>query len=402
MRITKKNIKEDESKFRKEAEKVVCRNEVYDSSNLSPGKLTELLHELQVYQVEVEMQNEELRISQVELEKERLKFKNLFNSAPAGFFVLDAYGIVQELNEKGLLMLEANKSEIINRRIQNYISKDDNEKFVCFFKRIKDFNVNQSGEFKMVTANGRNFYTQMEGRAVTDEISQSAAFYFTIIDVTEKKIAENKQNETRKRLELALYASSSGTWNVYLKTGKVLLDQHSKSILRLKEGGLIGNYYSFLNIIHPDDRDEVDKNIHAAIATETELNVTFRLSNTGSKVYYIEAMGQVIKEPNGENDFAGLLTDITEKKTLEHVALKLKFNEQNRIIKTILETQENERRRISNDLHHSVGQLLYVTKLKFEESMHGNNVSPAFLATSILIDEAIKEVRNISFQLSPS
>ena len=78
-----------------------------------PGSEAELVHELQVHQAELEMQNEELRNSQIELSKLYEEYHELYNEAPVGYFSLDNKGIIRNVNIKGAELLGLEKNRII-------------------------------------------------------------------------------------------------------------------------------------------------------------------------------------------------------------------------------------------------------------------------------------------------
>ncbi|PSR53114.1 hypothetical protein AHMF7605_06020 [Adhaeribacter arboris] len=98
-----------------------------------------------------------------------------------------------------------------------------------------------------------------------------------------------------------------------------------------------------------------------------------------------------------------IVHDITERKRMEDERINSKLTQQKAILNAILDTQEAERKRISEALHNGLGQLLYATKLQLGD-MHPEKPLEKELQTSIdnLLNEAIKETRQLSFELMPS
>jgi signal transduction histidine kinase len=94
------------------------------------------------------------------------------------------------------------------------------------------------------------------------------------------------------------------------------------------------------------------------------------------------------------------MIDITDKKRIEEETVVLKNNQQRLIALATLNAEESERRRISDALHDSVSQLLYGIKMKLGALDLGH--TKAHIDISTLIDQAIQETRNISFELAPS
>src|SRR5690349_2832814 len=76
-----------------------------------------LLDELQIFQLELEMQNEELAESHRLLDIERIKFEGFFNHAPVGYFILDNIGTVEQANLTGADLLHVSKNNLLNKRL---------------------------------------------------------------------------------------------------------------------------------------------------------------------------------------------------------------------------------------------------------------------------------------------
>ncbi|MGA9291211.1 MAG: PAS domain-containing protein, partial [Ignavibacteriaceae bacterium] len=93
-----------------------------------------LVHLLQVHQVELEHQNEELRITQNELEVSRNKYVNLFDFSPTPYFTLDMEGIIKEVNLSASKMLGIGRSKLIGKKLITYIPLNEKEIFNSFIK----------------------------------------------------------------------------------------------------------------------------------------------------------------------------------------------------------------------------------------------------------------------------
>ena len=75
-----------------------------------------LVHELQVHQIELEMQNEELKLAKLEAEDALTKYSDLYDFAPIGLFTFDAQGLIQEVNLAGAMLLGVERRSLMNRQ----------------------------------------------------------------------------------------------------------------------------------------------------------------------------------------------------------------------------------------------------------------------------------------------
>jgi len=90
--------------LRQRAEKLLSKK-FKPMPKIQDNDIKALVHELQVHQVELEMQNEELRKAQVEIEESRKKYVELYEFAPVGYFTLNNMGVIVEANLRGASLL---------------------------------------------------------------------------------------------------------------------------------------------------------------------------------------------------------------------------------------------------------------------------------------------------------
>ena len=155
------------------------------AENSSREDINLLLNELQVFQLKLEMQNEELKSSYQTLETERAKFAGLFDLAPVGYFILDYFGVVEEVNQAGVDLLNTSKNRIISKRFQSFIAVESYENFFSFLHKMQNGNGKQTMEVKMqLSPDQPLIYTRMEGIAVPHLLSSGAKYYITVIDIS--------------------------------------------------------------------------------------------------------------------------------------------------------------------------------------------------------------------------
>ena len=117
----------DDSELRRRAEEKLkaATSGSEDLSGVSPDKMANLIHELQVHQIELKMQNDELRRIQVELEKTRDRYSHLYDFAPFGYFTMSEKGIIEEANLKGAATIGIERSALIGKPFTRLVLRDD-------------------------------------------------------------------------------------------------------------------------------------------------------------------------------------------------------------------------------------------------------------------------------------
>src|SRR5215467_340219 len=91
--------------------------------DLSKEKAQRLAHELKVHQIELEMQNEELRQSQAELGQSTDRLSNLYDFSPVGYMTLDASGTIVEANLTTAKMLRVTRHELLQKKLHRFVDR---------------------------------------------------------------------------------------------------------------------------------------------------------------------------------------------------------------------------------------------------------------------------------------
>jgi PAS domain S-box-containing protein len=150
-----------------------------------------LLHELQLQQLEMEMQNQELRANQFTLEELNKKHVELFEFAPNGYFSLSEDGMVREVNFTGANLLGIKKDKIVNQLFLNFIPSEDQETFaICWFNLIEtqDYQVFKT---RLSRHDGHQLYVRIA--LSINERSNGFQILLALTDVTLVRQIENAQ-----------------------------------------------------------------------------------------------------------------------------------------------------------------------------------------------------------------
>lgn len=380
--------------LRAQAEQVF--NIVADHSNPAPKQdFDTIFQDLQIMQIELEMQNEELHLANEQLEIERLKFTGIYDLAPVGYFILNQQAVINQVNAVGAKMLETGKASIEGKKLLQFVAPDHRDIFYGFFEHLLRSGGQHNRQFKFISGAGREFYVRAEGCA----IRSASQCYIAIMDMTEDIRTHLRLTEISERLQLAMDTSAAITWELHLPSMHFYLDSRNHDICFAGPDRFDNTYSSFIALINPDDHFVVDQHFRTAINAKTEIDISCRFVSTTDQIHFAHIRGCLVSASVPVSlRFVGIIWDITEKKLLEERNEALRIDRQREITAATLHAEENERKRISEALHDSVSQLLYGIKLQ----LSAKNYAEAIAKANKLLDTAIQETRNISFQLAPS
>ncbi len=192
-------IKRHAEDLRQRAEKRL-KNPSAGQDGISPEHSQGLLHELQVHQIELEMQNEELRRMQVELEISRAKYFDLFDLAPVGYLTLNEKGMILEANLTASKLLGADRSALVNKPITRFIFREDQDIYYMNRKQLMGMGTPQTFELRMIRREGSMFWVRVEATTVQTGESESIAYKVVMSDISEEKMVEQVRLELERRL----------------------------------------------------------------------------------------------------------------------------------------------------------------------------------------------------------
>ncbi len=208
------------NQLRDKAEEILRENK---SDMPSFNSFSELVHELQTHQIELEMQNQELRKTSLDLEKEKLKYYNLYEFAPVGYFSLDENEIIKDVNLAGTVLLGIDKTEQINSAFIRFMNSESRRTFYKHLGKVKNTGIRQSCELILLKKDGKPFYANLE--TVLIQNNEAKEFRITVNDITKRVNAE----EALKKKEIP-YLTLFNSINEGFCTVEVIFDADEKPV----------------------------------------------------------------------------------------------------------------------------------------------------------------------------
>ena len=164
---------------------------------LSPEEARQTLHELRVHQIELEMQNEELRRAQAQLDQARSRYFDLYDMAPVGYCSVGAQDLILEANLTAATLLGAARSALAGQPISRFIRKEDQDIYYLQSKRLLETALPQAFDLRMLKHDGAQFWARLSATVAKDEHG-ATVLRVVLSDVSERKRTEEAlQQQTR-------------------------------------------------------------------------------------------------------------------------------------------------------------------------------------------------------------
>jgi PAS domain S-box-containing protein len=158
-----------------------------------------LVHELQVHQIELEMQNDELRRAQVEIEESRSKYSDLYDFAPAGYFSLNAGGEIVRVNLTGACLLNIDREKLLHRLLSAFVEPSYQWVFTEHFRKAFSQGEGTHCELKMVREGGEPFHAFLN--SISSNEGSAIRVRTIIADITDRKRAEEEVRHLNEELK---------------------------------------------------------------------------------------------------------------------------------------------------------------------------------------------------------
>ena len=194
--------------LRRKAEEKL-RTELERLDQLSTRDVQKLVHELGTHQVELEMQNEELRTTRDELELSKNQYAELYDFAPVGYCIIDAQGRIEGINLSGANLLGIERGSLLKRSFASFIAEASDRKiYANHLDEVHKKQGSHACELRIMKSDGRVFYAQLQSMAKEQSDGKSGYIRTTISDITEHKKAEEKSEQTGA-LQSAIFNSAN-------------------------------------------------------------------------------------------------------------------------------------------------------------------------------------------------
>ena len=179
-----------------------------ETGDRTPDDLRQMIHDLRVYQIELELQNEELRRTRVVLEETREeatrardRFIHLYDDAPVGYITVDSSSIIRQCNRTFLDLLGMSEKQVLKKTLTTFVDTRDRDVFDLRFAAFFKAPAGKSLDIRLVPREGTPFHVELEGRR---EVSADAP---VVAVGTENLLIIVHDIQVRKAAEIKLEAA---------------------------------------------------------------------------------------------------------------------------------------------------------------------------------------------------
>ena len=232
------------NELRRKAESLVGKRASPSGEEISED-VSRLIHELQVHQTELEVQNEELKQAQQALEESRDRYADLYDFAPVGYVTLDGKGCIAEINLTGCTLLKRERAAIIGSPLASHVHAVDRKGFRAHLGRCRkdaqeeSSSIGRTIEMRLAPRRGEAIHVQLSTVPIVcaGELRIRAA----ITDITPRKQAESELQRTNLSLRRAMTELKDAQ--------EQMLQQERLHAMGLKASGIAHDFNNRLAVI---------------------------------------------------------------------------------------------------------------------------------------------------------
>src|ERR1035437_233142 len=195
----KKGNKSEAANLRQKAEDLLDKKSSTISPIHSESETLRLIHELEVHQIELELQNEELMLANQKVEVAVKNYTELFDFTPACYYKLSKEGEIIDLNLSGAHMLGKEPQHLSKNRFAFFVSNDSKPIFNLFLGKVFNTQIIQTCEVTLLNDDKQPMYVYLIGLVTKN----GEECHINMIDITERKQTEGKLKNILNELTIA-------------------------------------------------------------------------------------------------------------------------------------------------------------------------------------------------------
>ena len=300
----------------------------------SPVEIQRLLHELRVHQIELEMQNEELRRAQLQVDSERARYFDLYDLAPMGYFTISAQGLILEGNLTAAGLLRLARSELVHQPFSHFILKEDQDLYYLQRKELFETGQSRAYELRMVKKGGAQFWAQLAASAAQDadgapvcrivlsDMSERKQVEVALHEINERKRVEEALRASEKRYRSLVDSSPDATFYISRDMHVILCNQRAAGLYGVENPAEMLGMSAF-NLFGPENHSWITEDMASFPRGWSVRGQEITLTRVDGSHFPAEVGASlVVNETDETIGMISVVRDITQRKLLEQYLLR--------------------------------------------------------------------------------
>lgn len=255
------------------------------------------------------------------LKESEAKSKAIIESTVSGIITIDEKGHILSFNPAAEKIFGYSKEEVLNKNISMLMPEPYHSEHDGYLK-----NYVRTGEKKIIGLGGRELMGQRKDGKIIHidlgvneiEIGEKRMFAGLINDITERKLAEEELSKSRDALARAQSIARLGNWKYDVANNQIYWSDEVYRIFGIEKENFDHQFDSFIELIHPDDREYVKSEIKASMDGKMPFSIDYRIVLSGGGIRYVHEEAKDIFDDKGNSlHRIGTIQDITERKKAE-------------------------------------------------------------------------------------
>ena len=298
-------------------DKTTLKNQAQEFLSKNPSALKDiptmdirqLIEDLQIHQLELEMQNEELRRLQEDLEKERDRYSDLYDFSPVGYFSMNEKGIILEANLTAASMVGVERKFLTGRPFSDFIVRDDQDIFWVHRKKLFETKARQACQLRIRKKQVSEFYAHLESIVVYNDQQNRNLIQTAVTDIQERHQANTALRKSEERYRGLVETMQEGLGVVDQYYQFTFVNQRFCEMIGYHRDEIIGR--GLLNFVHDDYKELMkDQMARRQQGEEKRFELVWQKKD-GNKIHTLVSPKALYDDERRFIGSIGILTDIT-------------------------------------------------------------------------------------------